>query len=112
MTGPSHRKSLENMASHPEKLGIQDVISYSIEETLFDGGKILAQPDIIFHCKPGDYYILEYKGDGNGEILERATAQLTCAVWWFSKYQPEISPDRIHSRLVTNQELKKLGLLR
>ena len=112
MSKSSHGRALETMAKHPDKFGITQVVSYSIEETLFDQEKILAQPDLIFYCKSGDYYILEYKGDGNGEILERATLQLSHALWWFGKYRSEIPPSKIHSRLVTNEELKKLGLLR
>lgn len=100
----SHRKALEKIVLHPKEFGIEDVVYAAIESRLFDRKKLIAEPDILFYCLGGDIYIIEYKGNGNGELLKRAQDQLTRAVFWFGKYT-SIDSNKIHTQIITGQDL-------
>jgi len=68
----AHRKALEKIALNPFKWGIDKVCASAIEMTLFDRKRVIAKPDILFYCADGSIHIIEYKGNGNGQLLERA----------------------------------------
>ena len=99
----THRKALEKMALHPEILGIKEAVSSVIEKNLFHRRKTLAQPDVIFECKGGDVHIVEYKSNGNGELLRRAQQQIERAVFWYGKYR-DVEPDKIHTPIVSGSD--------
>ncbi len=106
MPQSSHSKALENIAQHPELFGIDKVVASVIEANLCDKNRLISQPDVIFYCLNKNVYILEYKGNGNGEMMARAQEQLTRSVYWFAKYT-DIPAEKIHVRVVTGEELKK-----
>lgn len=106
MPQSAHEKALENIVQHPELFDIENVISSAIEVNLYDGKRKVSQPDVVFYCLGGEVYILEYKGNGNGELMARAQEQLTRTIYWFAKYT-NVPPEKIHTRIVTGDELKK-----
>jgi tRNA A37 threonylcarbamoyltransferase TsaD len=106
MPQSAHSKALENIALHPELFGISHVIASVVEATLRDKNRIVSQPDVVFYCSNGEIYILEYKGNGNGELMARAQDQLTRSVYWFAKYT-NVPAEKIHTKIVTGEELKK-----
>ena len=108
----SHRKALEKIANHSEKFGFPDPISVSIETTLYHNGRIIAQPDIVIELQCGDLHIIEYKGFGNGQLLERARKQLENAKWWYGHHRSSISPDRIHTHIISGDDPQYVDLLR
>ena len=68
---------MEKIAASPRKLGLNGIISVSIEKNLFHDEKLIAQPDVTIELIGGRVCIIEYKNNGNGE--ERATKQLATA---------------------------------
>lgn len=107
-----HRKALEKIATNPEKFGFKSVVSTTIESNLFHRGKIMAQPDITLWTSRREVHLVEYKGNGNGELLERAREQLDNAVWWYSRYRPDIAPEKIHTHIISGTDQKYKDLLR
>lgn len=107
-----HRRSLEKIATHPEKFGFKNIISVSIEKRLFHKGKIYAEPDLIFEMKKGEVHIVEYKGLGNGELLDRVRKQLENAKWWYGRYRTDIEPENIYTRIISGDDPKYKTLLR
>ncbi|MBW6442683.1 hypothetical protein K0A97_02770 [Patescibacteria group bacterium] len=110
-----HRKDLEKIASSPEKFGfpVKNIISVSIEENLFHKGKLRAQPDIIILERKGEnklVHIIEYKSNGNGELLQRAQKQLQNAVAWFGRYRPDIDLEDIYTYIISGSDQKYKGL--
>lgn len=108
----SHRRALEKIAMHPDKFGFEKVTRYAIEETLLHKGRIIAQPDVVFRLENGDIHIIEYKGFGNGELLERARKQLENAKWWYGRYNEDLCPSNIHTHIISGDDPKYKGLLR
>ncbi len=109
----SHRKALEKIAVNPSKFGFEHIVSVSIEPNLYHNGRgILAQPDLVLESVRKEIYILEYKGNGNGELMERARKQLENAVWWFGRYRTDISPENIHTTIISGTDQKYQELLR
>ncbi len=102
----SHRRALEKIALHPKEFGIERVIYSAIEPNLFDKGRLIAKPDIVFYCIGGEIHIIEYKANGNGELLERADTQLRNATFWFGKYI-KMDSEKIHTRILTGEDLTK-----
>jgi hypothetical protein len=100
----AHRRALEEIALHPDLFGISNVVSSIIEMNLLDKKGLIAQPDVVFYCSNREVYILEYKGNGNGEFLARAQEQLLKAAYWFGKYT-DIESEKIHTRIITGEEL-------
>jgi len=105
MTGKrtAHEKALEKIALNADVLDIPHVVSVTQEKKLFHKGRIIAEPDIIFECSTGEVYIIEYKGNGNGELLRRAQRQLEMAVYWYGKYQ-NLDPDKIHTMIISGDD--------
>lgn len=110
----SHRRALEKIAGHPEKFGFNHPVSVSIETTLYHEGRIIAQPDIILELRNGniEIHIVEYKGSGNGELLDRARKQLENAKWWYGRHRPDISLENIYTHLISGDDPKYKDLLR
>lgn len=71
----AHTKCLEKIVKNHSNFGIDNVRSFVIEQKLFDKrGRIIAEPDIVFFCIGEDgpeIFIVEYKGNGNGEIRRK-----------------------------------------
>ncbi|MGA2130381.1 MAG: hypothetical protein ABSG05_02085 [Candidatus Pacearchaeota archaeon] len=110
----SHKRALEKIASSAGKLGIENTISVLIEPTLLDRGRIITQPDVVFETRNGEkeVYIIEYKCNGNGELLERAKKQLETAVWWYGKYRPDVESRNIHTRIISGDDPKYKEILK
>lgn len=108
----NHRRALEKIALSPRKLGIDDVISASIEQNLYDGRRLVSQTDVIFEELGKHVHIIEYKGNGNGEMLDRARKQLERAVWWYSRFRPDIPHDHIHTRIISGDDPKYKSMLK
>jgi len=109
----AHRRALEKIASNPEKFGFEHVASVSIEPNLYHNGRgILAQPDLVLETSQKEVYIVEYKGNGDKELMERARGQLENAVWWFGRYRPDILPQDIHTQIISGTDSKYKELLR
>lgn len=100
------------IANHPDKFGFEGVVSVSIETTLYHNGRIIAQPDVTFGLKNGEIHILEYKGVGNGELLEKARKQLENAKWWYGYHRQDILPEKIHTHILARDDPKYIDLLR
>ncbi len=105
----AHTKALEIIASHPDAFGIPGVVGYVIEQTLLgDGRRVIAQPDLVFFCKNegvSEVYIVEYKGNGNGNYYLKAQDQVARAASWFGKYTP-YQPENIHFRIISGNDPK------
>lgn len=102
-----HRKALEKIAKAPQNFGIEHIVSCAIEQTLYHNGRgIIAQPDIIFESSDNQIYIIEYKGNGEDRLLERAQKQLENAFWWFGKYLSDILPNSIHTLILCGSDPK------
>jgi len=71
-----HRRALERIAASPLKFGFKNVVSATIESNLIHRRKIRAQPDVTFETSSGEIHLIEYKGNGSEELLERARKQL------------------------------------
>ena len=83
----SHKKALEKIAANPSKYGFRNILASSIEPNLFDnGGRQVAQPDLVLYDRRGEIHIVEYKSNGNPELIKRAEEQLYHTISWFSKY--------------------------
>ena len=116
----AHYKALEKIVAHPEKFGFEHVVSASIEPTLYrNGGKlgILAQPDVVLEVLESssskkELHIIEYKGDGNGELLDRAKRQLENAIKWYSRYRPDVPLENIFTYIISGTDPKYRELLR
>jgi len=109
-----HRRALEKIANHPGKFITKKIppLSVSIETTLYHKGRIISQPDVIIELVNREIYIIEYKGNGNGDALDRARKQLENAKWWYGTYRPEISPEVIHTQIISGDDPKYKDLLR
>ena len=107
----AHRKALEKIALNSGKIEIPKVISSVIEKNLFHQGKLLAQPDVIFECSNKDVYIIEYKANGNDELLRRAQIQLQNAVFWYGKYK-DVEPEQIHTLIISGSDPKYAELFK
>jgi hypothetical protein len=107
-----HRRALEKIANHSEKFGFPKPVSVSIETTLYHKGRIIAQPDVVIETEHGELHIIEYKGKGNGGLLEKARKQLEQAGWWYGRYRPDISPEKIHTYIISADDEKYKDLLR
>jgi len=111
-----HRRALEKIASNPEKFGFPKPISVSIEQNLFHKKRVLAQPDIVIEFLVRrtihGLYVVEYKGYGNGELIERAQNQLSNAKWWYGKYRPDLEPENIHTKIISGDDPRYKDLLR
>jgi hypothetical protein len=107
----AHRKALEKIALNYSKIGIPKVISSTIEKNLFHQEKLIAQPDVIFECSNREVHIIEYKANGNGELLRRAQIQLQNAVFWYGKYK-DIEPEQIHTLIISGSDPKYSELLK
>ncbi len=108
-----HRRALEKIAASPEKFGFPSPSSVSIEQNLFHKGRLLAQPGLVIETqRPHGIYIIEYKGNGNGELLERAQKQLAHAVWWYGKYRGDVEPEEIHTIIISRDDPRYRELLR
>ncbi|MCX6749484.1 MAG: hypothetical protein NTW17_01925 [Candidatus Pacearchaeota archaeon] len=105
-----HRRALEKIASRPGMLGLDNVISVLIEANLIYDGKLIAQTDVIFEMKEGKVELIEYKNNGNGE--ERARKQLETAKWWYGRNRKDISPENIHTRIISGTDPQYRELLR
>jgi hypothetical protein len=109
----AHRRALEKIAANPEKFGFEHVVSAAIESNLRHNGRgILAQPDIILETSQKEVYIIEYKGNGDKDLLERARGQLENAVWWFGRYRLDILPENLHTKIISGTDPKYGELLR
>jgi len=102
----AHRKALEWIALHPtEFCQGKKVVASLIEANLFDKGRMIAQPDVVFYCTGKEIYIIEYKGNGNGELLQRAQEQLNRAAFWFGKYT-DFDSEKIYTKIVVGKDLR------
>lgn len=108
----NHRRALEKIAASPGKFGFDEVISVAIEKNLFHEGRQIAQTDVIIEQTGRHLHLIEYKGNGNGELLERARKQLENAVWWYSRYRPDISHDHIHTHIMSGDDPRYAKLLK
>jgi len=109
----SHRRALEKIAASPEKFGFEHIVSVSVEPNLYHNGRgILAQPDIVLESVKKEIYIIEYKGNGDKDLMERARRQLENAVWWFGRYRSDILPENIHTAIISGTDTKYGELLR
>ncbi len=109
----AHRRALEKIAANPGKFGFEHIVSVSIEPNLYCNGRgILAQPDIVLESIKHEIYILEYKGNGDEELMKRARRQLENAVWWFGRYRADISPEDIHTIIISGTDPKYKELLK
>jgi hypothetical protein len=107
-----HRRALEKIAASPGKFGFENSISISIETNLFHCGRLIAQPDLIIEVIGKEVYVIEYKGNGNGELMERAQKQLQNTVWWYARHRPDISHENIHAQIISGDDPKYRDLLR
>ena len=110
-----HRRALEKIAAHPEKFGFDNVASLAIELNLYNGRNLTAQPDIVMEILKNskrEIHIIEYKGNGDEELLERARRQLVAAAWWFGKYRSDIDPKNIYTYIISGTDPKYKGLFR
>jgi len=83
----AHTKALRKITSNPKKFGFSNVVSACIETKLFDNrGKLVSEPDVIFIEKNRVVHIIEYKGNGDSGLVDRAQEQLQRAVWWYGRY--------------------------
>jgi hypothetical protein len=109
----AHKRALEKIAANPDKFGFEHIVSVSIEPNLYNNGRgILAQPDLVLESTKHEIYILEYKGNGNGGLMERARRQLENAVWWFGRYRTDIPPENIHTFIISGTDPRYQELLR
>lgn len=109
----AHRRALEKIAANPDKFGFEHIVSVSIEPNLYHNGRgILAQPDLVLETSRREIYIIEYKGNGNQELMERARKQLENAVWWYGRYRAEVPPENIHTKIISGADPKYKGLLK
>lgn len=107
-----HRKALEKIANSPTMFDLPDPVSVAIETKLYHESKLFAEPDILLRTDRGDLHIVEYKGNGNGELAERGRKQLEKAVWWFGRYDPYIPPEKIHTHLISGTDSKYKGVFK
>lgn len=107
-----HRRALEKIAASPGKFGFANVISVSIETTLYSGRRAVAQPDLMIESLGKFMTVVEYKGTENHGALERAKKQLENAVWWLGKYRPDIPPENINTKIISGGDSQYRKLLR
>ena len=111
-----HRRAIEKIASHPEKFNFgfnfRDIVSIAIEQMLLDHGRSVAEPDVVFELRSHEIHVIEYKGKGNGELLERAKKQLEQAASWYGRYRPDIPLEKIHTYIISGDDSKYKDLLR
>jgi hypothetical protein len=114
--GKGHRDALEKIAKYPERFGFKHFVSVAVEETLYDKGRSVAEPDLTITCKDSReglvVHLVEYKVNGNGEALAKAHNQLELARWWYGKYRPDIPPENIHTRIISGTDEQYKDLLR
>lgn len=107
MKKSAHHKSLEKIANNPSDFGILNVRSFVIEQKLFNkAGRVVAEPDVVFFCRGEngpEVYIIEYKGNGNGEYQEKAQEQITAAASWYAKNTP-YEEGQIHGRIIAGND--------
>ena len=107
-----HRKALERIATNPEKFGFRNVVYSAIESNLFHRKGITAQPDVTLWTSKGGIHLIEYKSNGDENLLVRAREQLDRAVWWYGRYRPDIDPDNLHTHIISGTDPKYRDLLR
>ena len=111
----AHRKALEKIAQNPSKFGFEHVVSVSIEPFFYvngNGKRIIAQPDLIMESSKKEVHIIEYKGNGDQKLMERAQHQIENAVWWLGRYRPDILPENIHTHIISGTDPKYKDLLK
>ena len=108
----AHRRALEKIASHPRKFGFRNAISVSTEKALYHQGRIIAEPDIVIELKNGEIHIVEYKGNGNSGLIEKARKQLENAKWWYGSYRQDVPPGKIHTHIISGDDDEYRDLLR
>ena len=109
----AHKRALEKIAANPEKFGFEHIVYVSIEPSLYANGRgIIAQPDIVFESSKHEIYIIEYKGNGDEELMKTARRQLDNAVWWYGRYRTDISPENINTTIISGTDQKYKELLR
>lgn len=109
----AHLRALEKIVFNPEKFGFTHIVSAPIEQNLYHNEKgLLAQPDIILESSTGDVHIIEYKGNGDEKLMDRAQGQLANAAWWFGRYRMDVSPEKIHTYIISGTDPKYKDLLK
>jgi len=108
----AHRKALEKIAANPGKFGFKNIVYLSLEPDIYSGRRRLKRPDIFMQTSTGEIHLVEYKGNGDEDLLEKAREQLEAAVWWFGKYRPEIDQDSIHTHIISGTDPKYKDLFR
>jgi|TARA_Y100000310_G_C20532500_1_gene739198 hypothetical protein len=100
----AHDRALEKIAANPGSFGFEGIIYVAVEPKLLDkSGRLVAEPDLILKSKKGEVIIIEYKGNGNDSLRERAEEQLARASTWFGRYE-EMDLDKIQRRIITGTD--------
>jgi len=111
----NHKKDLEKIAQNPSKFGFNHIVCVSVEPTLYvngNGGRIIAQPDLVMESSKKEVHIVEYKSNGDQRLMERAQKQIENALWWFGRYRQDILPEKIHTHIISGSDPKYKGLLK
>ncbi len=82
-----HKRALINIARNPEIIGInsRDVKKIEIEKTLREGGRIVAEPDVVLTSCDGEKIIIEYKSNGGERERKNGKEQLRVARRWYER---------------------------
>jgi len=107
-----HRRALEKIAANPAKFGFNDVVFIAVEPKIYNVRRLLGEPDLFIETSKGIIHVVEYKGNGNGEHLQRAEDQLRTAVWWLGKYRPEVDPKNIRTSIISGTDPKYRDLFK
>ena len=107
-----HRKILDKIVAHSGQMGLEGVVSVSIEPYLYRDGKLIARPDVVVEVKGKQIHIIEYKCNGNGKKPRIARAQLERAKGWYARNRRDISREDIHTYLISGDDPKYRDLLR
>lgn len=84
-TKRTHTRAIQKIANRPGLIGLQNIIASSTEVKLFDShGQLITEVDVVLYDSCGDFYIVEYKDNGDERLKKRAEQQLRRAVEWFS----------------------------
>ena len=67
---------------------------------------------MVLETKRREIHLIEYKGNGNGEYLERARKQLENGVWWYGRYRQDVDPKKISTHIISGTDPKYKDLLK
>ena len=81
MSKSKHTIALEEIARHPEKIGVSGVVDWRQVEFPFynNEGRMLGEVDVVLHTTEGGLYYVEYKCTDSPKARLKASEQLVIA---------------------------------